>query len=129
MAEAEEEAMAESVAIHTAVVEAMAVVVATRMAVVGVTAAVGYAGLAPGSAGLYQVNLTIPTGVPVGVNSLNISGPDSYTSEATIPVAAATASVVISPVPLAVRSTASPLRRGAPTDRVVHGKHPDVRRQ
>ncbi len=52
----------------------------------GNTATVGYAGLAPGLAGLYQVNITIPAGVSAGDASLNLSGPDSYTSEALIPI-------------------------------------------
>jgi uncharacterized protein (TIGR03437 family) len=52
----------------------------------GVTATVGYAGLAPQLAGLYQVNLTIPTGLTAGDNTLDISGPDSYTSEALISI-------------------------------------------
>jgi uncharacterized protein (TIGR03437 family) len=55
----------------------------------GVTATVAYAGLAPGFAGLYQVNLTIPTGLTAGENALDISGPDSYTSEVTIAVGGA----------------------------------------
>ncbi|HWF40362.1 MAG TPA: hypothetical protein VG322_17685, partial [Candidatus Acidoferrales bacterium] len=50
------------------------------------TATVGFAGLAPGIAGEYQVNLTIPTGLTAGDNYLNISGPDSYTSEVLIPI-------------------------------------------
>jgi len=52
----------------------------------GTTATVTYAGLAPGLAGLYQVNVTIPTGVTAGNNYLGIYGPDSYTTEASIPV-------------------------------------------
>lgn len=57
----------------------------------GVTATVTYAGLAPDLAGLYQVNLTIPSGVTAGDNNvLDISGPDSYTSEALIPIGSAT---------------------------------------
>lgn len=52
----------------------------------GTTAAVTYAGLAPGLAGLYQINVTIPTGVTAGNDYLGILGPDSYATEATIPV-------------------------------------------
>jgi uncharacterized protein (TIGR03437 family) len=52
----------------------------------GTTATVAYAGLAPGEAALYQVNVTIPSGVSSGDNYLDISGPDSYTSEALISV-------------------------------------------
>jgi uncharacterized protein (TIGR03437 family) len=52
----------------------------------GTTATVAYAGLAPGEAALYQVNLTIPGGLTTGDNYLDISGPDSYTSEALISI-------------------------------------------
>ncbi len=52
----------------------------------GVAATVGFAGLAPGFAGLYQVNITIPTGLTAGDNYLDIQGPDSYSSEALIPI-------------------------------------------
>jgi len=52
----------------------------------GVTATVGYAGLAPGLAGLYQINFTVPTGLTAGDNTLDIGGPDSYASQALISV-------------------------------------------
>lgn len=52
----------------------------------GTTATVTYAGLAPQLAGLYQVNLTIPTGLTSGDNLLDIEGPDSYTAEALVSV-------------------------------------------
>lgn len=52
----------------------------------GVEATVSYAGLAPGFAGLYQINLTIPSGVSSGDVALDVSGPDSYTSEAAISI-------------------------------------------
>jgi uncharacterized protein (TIGR03437 family) len=64
-------------------------------AVGGQAAAVTFAGLAPGFAGLYQVNLTMPSGLTSGNLALDIIGPDSLTSEAVLPVsgtAAATAS-------------------------------------
>ena len=54
--------------------------------ITGTTATVGFAGLAPTLAGLYQVNLTIPSGLTSGDNVLDIEGPDSYTSEAIIPI-------------------------------------------
>ena len=47
-----------------------------------------YAGLAPGLAGLYQINFTIPADAVAGDNTLGIAGPDSYTNEATLPIAA-----------------------------------------
>lgn len=52
----------------------------------GVQATVGFAGLSPGLVGLYQVNITVPTGVTAGDNYLDVSGPDSYTSEAKISI-------------------------------------------
>jgi uncharacterized protein (TIGR03437 family) len=82
----------------------------------GVTAAVGYAGLAPTLAGLYQVNLTIPaSGVTAGDNDLNISGPDAYTSVCLIAIGSGTsttsqASVAASKRPRA-SSHAKPLRQ------------------
>lgn len=44
----------------------------------GLAATVSYSGLAPQLAGLYQINLTVPTGVTAG--RLAISGPDAYSS-------------------------------------------------
>lgn len=80
----------------------------------GVQASVGYAGLAPGLAGLYQVNLTIPSGVTTGNATLAVAGPDSITSEAQIPVAGAAASAG-EPVPPSVtgrmRKSATPNKR------------------
>ncbi|MDP9171619.1 MAG: hypothetical protein M3N54_13460 [Acidobacteriota bacterium] len=57
----------------------------------GIAATVGYAGLAPFLAGLYQVNLTIPATATAGDNLVSISGPDSYTSQALISVGTGTA--------------------------------------
>jgi uncharacterized protein (TIGR03437 family) len=50
------------------------------------TATVAYAGLAPKYAGLYQINLTIPTGINAGDDFLVIEGPDTYSEEAIIPI-------------------------------------------
>jgi uncharacterized protein (TIGR03437 family) len=58
----------------------------------GISATVAYAGLAPQLAGLYQVNVTIPSGVTSGDNTLDISGPDSYSGEALIPIGTAASS-------------------------------------
>jgi len=52
----------------------------------GTAATVAYAGLAPGLVGLYQLNVTIPSGLTAGDNYLDISGPDSYASEALISI-------------------------------------------
>lgn len=55
-------------------------------AIDNLNAPVQYAGLAPGLAGLYQVNITVPQGVSNGDVYVDISGPDSYTSQVTIPI-------------------------------------------
>jgi uncharacterized protein (TIGR03437 family) len=57
----------------------------------GTTATITYSGLAPQLAGLYQVNLTVPSGVTAGDNFLDIGGPDSYTSEVLISISGTTA--------------------------------------
>ena len=58
----------------------------------GTEAKVGYSGLAPQLAGLYQINLTVPAGVTPGDNSLDIAGPDAYSSVCLIAIAGAPAS-------------------------------------
>jgi uncharacterized protein (TIGR03437 family) len=52
----------------------------------GSSATVSFAGLAPGFAGLYQLNVVIPTGLTTGDYTLNIGGPDSFSGEALIPI-------------------------------------------
>jgi len=70
----------------------------------GTAATVGYAGLTPQSVALYQLNLTVPTGLTAGNNVLDIQGPDSYNSEAILPVGSGTAAAVHeTPSPAAVR--------------------------
>jgi uncharacterized protein (TIGR03437 family) len=76
----------------------------------GTQATVGYAGLAPQLAGLYQINLTVPTGVTAGDNSLDIAGPDSYYSVCLIAVGGAPAAAATSPSYRAVPRALS--RRG-----------------
>ncbi len=52
-----------------------------------VQATVDYSGLAPGFAGLYQINFTIPAGLDGGDEALEVySGSDSDTSEVLLPV-------------------------------------------
>jgi uncharacterized protein (TIGR03437 family) len=55
-------------------------------AISGTAANIAFQGLAPGFAGLYQVNIQIPSGLTAGDNSVDIGGPDSFASEAFISV-------------------------------------------
>ena len=66
---------------------------AIAVAIGGVPATVGFAGLAPGLAGVYQVNFRIPATAAPGDNVLAISGPDSSAMEALIPIASGAAAL------------------------------------
>lgn len=50
-------------------------------------ATVAFSGLAPGYAGLYQLNFTIPAGLDSGDASIEVIGPDSDAFEALLPLA------------------------------------------
>jgi uncharacterized protein (TIGR03437 family) len=55
------------------------------------TPTITYSGLAPGFAGLYQINFTIPSGLVATSNGeIEIEGPDSDTLEALFPLSAST---------------------------------------
>ncbi len=56
------------------------------------TADVAYAGLAPGLAGLYQLNVTVPAAASSGNVFLDVATADAYTSQVALPVGTATAS-------------------------------------
>ena len=88
----------------------------------GQSATVLYAGLAPGYAGLYQMNITIPTGLTAGDNLLDIEGPDSYASEALIPVGSATSGGVASPAGTEVQNgqAQKPSKHGKPRPSQKH---------
>ena len=76
-----------------------------------------YYGLVPGSAGLYQLNVQVPTGLTAGDNSLEITGPDSDTAEALIPVGTGSAAASVTTPGAAARGLpklSPPLNRAAP---------------
>ena len=52
----------------------------------GIAATPSLLALAPGLVGLYQMNIAIPAGVVSGDVFLDVSGPDSYSSQAIIAV-------------------------------------------
>ncbi len=54
-----------------------------------------FSGLAPGYAGLYQMNFTIPSGLASGDTYLEILGPDAGTFEALLPVTTATSAAAV----------------------------------
>jgi uncharacterized protein (TIGR03437 family) len=72
----------------------------------GIQANVAYAGLAPSLAGVYQVNLTIPSNATSGDNVVEILGPDSDNYQALISIGTGSASSS------AVSSAARPNVRG-----------------
>ncbi|MGA2770979.1 MAG: IPT/TIG domain-containing protein [Bryobacteraceae bacterium] len=78
----------------------------------GQQATVGYSGLAPQLAGLYQINVTVPSGVTAGDNTLEILGPDSDAAEALIPVGSAPAASASSAVQPALRKSPKSRRVG-----------------
>jgi uncharacterized protein (TIGR03437 family) len=65
--------------------------VATPIVLVdGEAASSGFAGLWPGSIGVYGITFTVPSDITAGDKYLDISLPDSYTTEAQIPIGSAT---------------------------------------
>jgi uncharacterized protein (TIGR03437 family) len=66
----------------------------------GVPATVSFAGSASSIGGGYQLNVVVPSGIHSGSVYLDIVGPDSYNSEAALPIAPGNgASAVISELP------------------------------
>jgi uncharacterized protein (TIGR03437 family) len=80
-----------------------------------------FAGLAPGLSGLYQMNVTVPTGLTAGPNFLTISGPDSVMSYLIVPIAASTSSSDTANARIAPQQTAVPARYRKPTTPVKSG--------
>ena len=56
-----------------------------------ILADIAFAGLTPGLSGLYQLNVSVPTGTTTGLVTADISTPDAYTQEATIDIAGSSA--------------------------------------
>jgi uncharacterized protein (TIGR03437 family) len=92
-----------------------------------VTGTNDFSGLAPGLAGLYQLNFTVPaTGITVGPNLFDIGGPDSYMSYQLIPIQATPTAAVTAD---AKTASAIPPRfrrppNGKPTYRNKQAKKP-----
>ena len=86
----------------------------------GVEATVGYAGLAPYLAGLYQVNLTVPTTVTAGDNTIEILGPDSDNFQVLIPIGTGTTTSSARAGALPEPDAVKPAR----TDRRLHAVRP-----
>jgi uncharacterized protein (TIGR03437 family) len=57
-------------------------------------ATIAFSGLAPGFAGLYQINFVVPSGLNSGDASLEIIGPDSDSFQALLPVTTETSAAV-----------------------------------
>lgn len=55
----------------------------------GKSATTSFAGLAPQLIGLYQINFVVPSGLSSGDVSLDVQGPDFYTTEALLPAGSA----------------------------------------
>jgi uncharacterized protein (TIGR03437 family) len=93
----------------------------------GTQANITYWGLVPTEAGLYQLNVQIPTGLTVGDNYLDIQGLDSYTSEALISIGSgAAASTAAKPSDARPRRVL-PIRQAA--SGLVRRATPEVPRQ
>jgi len=94
----------------------------------GTAASVSFSGLAPGFAGVYQLNIAIPTGIGAGDHYLDIQGPDGFTSEAGITIGSGTAAAAAQPE-ATVQGRNRP-RRAAPVskhsrripDSLLHGR-------
>ncbi len=95
----------------------------------GVAGTNDFSGLAPGYSGLYQLNLSIPaTGIAVGPNYLDISGPDSYMSYLLMPIQATISSITttgeLSPQIAIPSRVARPRAHAMPTQRNQAEKKP-----
>jgi hypothetical protein len=74
-------------------------------------ATIAFSGLAPGFAGLYQINFTVPAGLVSGNATLEIIGSDSDAFQALLPVTTTTASAAPAPAAQSRAARALPRRR------------------
>jgi uncharacterized protein (TIGR03437 family) len=81
-------------------------------------AAPSYVGLTPTAIGLAQINVTVPAGISTGDVYVEISGPDSFTSEAVMTIAPAGSSTTgVSP---AISLGTAPRQQRVPPNRREH---------
>jgi uncharacterized protein (TIGR03437 family) len=83
-------------------------------------ASIGFSGLVAGYVNLYQLNVTVPSGINSGDVFVEIAGPDSYTSEASIPIGS-------TGLAAAARAEKPVHRRPMAAGKVQRGLNPSVR--
>jgi uncharacterized protein (TIGR03437 family) len=83
-------------------------------------ATIGFSGLVAGYVNLYQLNVTVPSGINSGEVFVEIAGPDSYTSEASIPIGS-------SGLAVSAKADKQIHRRPPPATKAPRGLNPNVR--
>jgi uncharacterized protein (TIGR03437 family) len=84
------------------------------------SATIGFSGLVAGYVNLYQLNVTVPSGINSGDVFVEIAGPDSYTSEASIPIGS-------SGLAASAKADKQIHRRPTPATKAPRGLNPNVR--